>query len=352
MDGGIVVGENFGEYRTYVAGIYEKSRKGNLSPLVDIHLSKISSKLDGGNTNNNQSIQQDTTTHDRPTEEPGHDYQQSKEQTGSRQQTKGKVVLSAKESQNEQHEDINQPGGTTRLQQGSDIANLAYQNNFPQIYNNYTRQGLPAVLLEEDDYNIKLDESCKHTLVGKFTNTMPKIEIIRKSFTLQTQLTGGVKITHYNSRHVYIDLDNEFDYVTKTRGSMARVKLQIDLTKERPPHVWVGFKNSDPNKGRWQKIQYEGIPDYCMYCKHQGHMENACTIKRRDEDFKKRKEMETEKRSKNKGDQEKGGTKIIQVHDSDISGETTSSQHQQLLGKKKGDSYTKSIWEEIPEQKD
>ncbi|KAH0644067.1 hypothetical protein KY290_033607 [Solanum tuberosum] len=41
----------------------------------------------------------------------------------------------------------------------------------------------------------------------------------------------------------------------KTRGSMARVKIQIDLTKERPPHVWVGFKNSDPNKGMWQKEQ-------------------------------------------------------------------------------------------------
>ncbi|KAH0760300.1 hypothetical protein KY290_016373 [Solanum tuberosum] len=93
----------------------------------------------------------------------------------------------------------------------------------------------------------------------------------------------------------------------KTRGSMARVKIQIDLTKERPPHVWLGFKNSDPNKGRWQKIQYESIPDYCHYCKHQGHVDNVCTIKRRDEEFQKRKEIEAEKKSKTKGEQEKGG---------------------------------------------
>ncbi|KAG5586020.1 hypothetical protein H5410_046454 [Solanum commersonii] len=243
------------------------------------------------------------------------------------------------------------------------------------------RQGLPAVLLEENDYSIKLAEFCKHTLVGKFTNTMPKMELIRRSFTLQTQLTGGgVKISHYNSRHVYIDLDNEFDYVTvwtkqkmsiegqimriqawtpeftpeeetpivpiwvalpelpwhcynkvllstllesigkalfldsptsqRTRGSMARVRVQVDLIKARPPHIWMGFKNSDPNKGRWQKIQYEGIPDYCMYCKHQGHMDNVCTIKRRDEEFKRRKEMETEKHNKTKSDQGNGTTEI------------------------------------------
>ncbi|KAH0730085.1 hypothetical protein KY289_001273 [Solanum tuberosum] len=263
------------------------------------------------------------------------------------------------------------------------------------------RQGLPAVLLEEDDYNIKLAESCKYTQVGKFTNTMPKMEVIRKSFIIQTQLSGGVKIAHYNSRHVYIDLDNKFDYVTvwtkqrmsidgqlmriqtwtpeftleeetpvvpiwvalpelpwhcynkvlltailssiskvlyldsptsqKTRGSMARVKIQIDLTKPRPPHVWVGFKNLDPNKGRWQKVQYEGIPDYCMYCKHQGHIDNVCTIKRRDEDFKKRREKEAEKQNKPKGDLEKGDTKAVQIQDRDRTETNTKTQDQQLV---------------------
>ncbi|KAH0654383.1 hypothetical protein KY289_032061 [Solanum tuberosum] len=39
---------------------------------------------------------QDSSTQDRPTEEPGHDHQQSKEQTSSGQQTKGKKVLSGK----------------------------------------------------------------------------------------------------------------------------------------------------------------------------------------------------------------------------------------------------------------
>ncbi|KAH0650165.1 hypothetical protein KY284_030077 [Solanum tuberosum] len=444
MDGGIAGGENSSEKRTQIAGVYEKSGKGNQSPPMDIHLSDTSSNLNEGNTNKKQSIQaaesimnlnkgtsrnvQDTdrndsftasfagynsqlsvilpagastmheeanlmqkiklnelqandqntkrqasenlseedqssnfsfgikgnsmnitpilipcvmqdTNQDKTMEKSGHDQQQINEQTSQSHQSKGKEVQTGKptnkniiqtdatntkahlhnvvnekisrtaeplkqvsnhghkdkEGQKEQNKDTNQQGGTSELHQDNNKANMEYQNNFPRISNNYarydpnlqrsrnidnqvnnnvaqsnvkhpnnqqqgqaqnntkqdivpepapftivqsfaarlrynqsknettivlnspvhtTRQGLPAVLLEEDDYNVKLVESCKHTLVGKFTNTMPKMEMIRKSFTLQTQLTGGVKIAHYNSRHVYIDLDNEFDYVT------------------------------------------------------------------------------------------------------------------------------------------
>ena len=156
-------------------------------------------------------------------------------------------------------------------------------------------------------------------------------------------MSGGVKIAHFNSRNVYIDLDNELDYnmvwtkqrmtiagqvmriqawtptfkpeeetplvpiwislpelpwnfynkefittllspigrvlyldsasINKTRGSQARVKVQVDLTKERPPHIWMGYIGEDITDGRWQKIEYDSIPDYCYYCKHQGHKE-------------------------------------------------------------------------------
>lgn len=43
---------------------------------------------------------------------------------------------------------------------------------------------------------------------------MFRMEVIRKSFIDQTQLTGGVKIAHFNSRHIYINLDNELGHVT------------------------------------------------------------------------------------------------------------------------------------------
>ena len=84
-------------------------------------------------------------------------------------------------------------------------------SEIPIVFNDpihTTRQGFLPVLLDEDDYYVKLDEVCKYTLVVKLTNTMTKF---RKIFILQSQLTRSVKITHFNARHVYIDLDNEFD---------------------------------------------------------------------------------------------------------------------------------------------
>ncbi|KAH0775105.1 hypothetical protein KY290_012242 [Solanum tuberosum] len=147
-----------------------------------------------------------------------------------------------------------------------------------------------------------LAATCKYTLIGKFSNTMPKVELIRNNFILQTQLSGGVKIAYFNSRYVYIDLDNELDYnmvwtkqrmsiAGQTRGSQARVKVQVDLTEKRPPYIWMGYVGEDITDGRWQKIKYDNIPDYCLYYKHQGHLESDCTIRQRDED-KKKKELE------------------------------------------------------------
>ncbi|KAG5631298.1 hypothetical protein H5410_003015 [Solanum commersonii] len=66
------------------------------------------------------------------------------------------------------------------------------------------------------------------------------------------------------------------------------------------PHVWMGFDEEDFTIGKWQAIQYEGHPDYCSYCKHQGHMFHVCKIKLRDEDNKRRKEVEAENKIKNK----------------------------------------------------
>ncbi|KAH0764805.1 hypothetical protein KY285_000676 [Solanum tuberosum] len=193
---------------------------------------------------------------------------------------------------------------------------------------------------------------------------MPKVELLRKNFILQTQLSGGVEIAHFNARHVCIDLDNEIDYNTvwtkqkmsiqgqlmriqtwtptfkpeeetpivpiwvtlpelpwhcynkeivtallspigevlyldtattqKTRGSLARARMKVDLTQVRRPRIWIGYDEEDINIGRWQAVLYESVPDYCTYCKHQGHLIHVCTIKKRDEDQRKRREQEAE----------------------------------------------------------
>ncbi|WMV32820.1 hypothetical protein MTR67_026205 [Solanum verrucosum] len=229
-----------------------------------------------------------------------------------------------------------------------------------------TRQGYPSITFHEEDFMQKMPGRCKYTLVGKFTNAMPKMEVIRKSFVAQTQLTGGVKIAHFNSRHIYIYLDNEADHITvwtkqkmfiaghpmklqmwtptfkpaeetpivpiwitlpelpwhcyymdiltpllspigkalyldsatmqKTRGSVAKVRVQIDITKERPQHVWLGFSEKDPSLGKWQIIDFEDVPSYCLYCKHQGHVFGECPVKERVEVIKQKKELEANKK--------------------------------------------------------
>ena len=66
------------------------------------------------------------------------------------------------------------------------------KNEIPIVLNDpihTTRQGFPTILLEEDDYYVKLVAVCKYTLVGKFKNTIPKMKLVRKSFILQTQVT-------------------------------------------------------------------------------------------------------------------------------------------------------------------
>lgn len=171
---------------------------------------------------------------------------------------------------------------------------------------------------------------------------MPKMEVIRKYFFSQTELRVGVKLTHFNSRHLYIDLENEFDVLLltptfkpaeetplvpiwvvlpklpwhyycleilepllspigevlfldlatymKNRGSVAKIKIQIDLTQKRPQHVWMGYDEDENMEERRQSVQDKEVLDYCNYCKHHGHTSVTCTFKIRDEENRKRKE--------------------------------------------------------------
>ncbi|KAG5580321.1 hypothetical protein H5410_050948 [Solanum commersonii] len=88
---------------------------------------------------------------------------------------------------------------------------------------------------------------------------------------------------------------------------MAKVKVQVDLTKSRPRHVWIGLDDEDLTIGRWQPIEYENIPPYYVYCNHQDHMTEDCNFKIRDEDFKRRKELGAEIRNMNHGEQGQQG---------------------------------------------
>ncbi|KAG5606158.1 hypothetical protein H5410_027650 [Solanum commersonii] len=70
------------------------------------------------------------------------------------------------------------------------------------------------MMYDINDYMVKMSDSWKYTLIGKFYDPMPKMEVICKKFITQVELSGSVRITHFNSRHIYIDLDNELDRAT------------------------------------------------------------------------------------------------------------------------------------------
>jgi len=76
----------------------------------------------------------------------------------------------------------------------------------------------------------------------------------------------------------------------KIRGSVAKVKMQVNLTQERPHHVWLVFDDNQDvsGDGQWLEVMYEDLPTYCTHCKHLGHEEYYCSIRKREEQEKRK----------------------------------------------------------------
>ncbi|KAH0748235.1 hypothetical protein KY290_027467 [Solanum tuberosum] len=196
-----------------------------------------------------------------------------------------------------------------------------------------TKQSQPAVIYDMNDFMKKLVVDCKYTIIGKFSATMPKEETpivpiwvllpglpwhcFKKQFI--TPLLESV------GKVLYLDTTS----IKRTRASMAKVKVQVDLTKTKPRHVWIGLDDEDLTIGRWQPIEYENIPPYCPYCRHQGHMIDECNFKIRDEEFNKRKELDTEKKNINKREQGQQGSENRQAR-------TKEQEEQQYQNNKEG----------------
>lgn len=72
-----------------------------------------------------------------------------------------------------------------------------------------------------------------------------------------------------------LSLDSATDY--KTRPSMAKVRVEVDLTKTKLNSVWVDLDHeSKPSKGYTQKLEYENVPKYYRHCKLLGHSIVEC----------------------------------------------------------------------------
>lgn len=61
---------------------------------------------------------------------------------------------------------------SVRLRLNQSKQEVPIELNKPKIT---TKQGLPADIFKKDKFMIKLAARCKFTLVGKFSNTMPKV---------------------------------------------------------------------------------------------------------------------------------------------------------------------------------
>ncbi|KAG5606130.1 hypothetical protein H5410_027622 [Solanum commersonii] len=194
-----------------------------------------------------------------------------------------------------------------------------------------------AVIFKKYDFMNNWATDCRFNLIGKFSNTMPKMELLRKSFITQTQLSGGVKIAH-SILGMYI-LILTMNWITSLYGPRSKLgpppsnlKRKLPLYQHGYPYqgyheIFIRSISSLPSclllvrfftltmhlprkqgevwpGGKWKAIDYDSIQDYCTYCKHQGHMVHVCTIKQRDEDYKKERRWKQTRRviqKENKG---------------------------------------------------
>lgn len=76
----------------------------------------------------------------------------------------------------------------------------------------------------------------------------------------------------------------------RTRPSMAKVRVEIDLLKPQLEQVWVGLEDDNTGlKGFAQKNEYEAVPKYCKHCRLLGHSIVQCRF------LEKKKQAETNK---------------------------------------------------------
>ncbi|PKU71541.1 hypothetical protein MA16_Dca004383 [Dendrobium catenatum] len=59
---------------------------------------------------------------------------------------------------------------------------------------------------------------------------------------------------------------------SRTRPSVARILVEVDITKKHSKEIWVGSKAY----GYMQKIEFEKVPDFCSHCKIHGHAPSDC----------------------------------------------------------------------------
>ncbi|OIT29282.1 hypothetical protein A4A49_35251 [Nicotiana attenuata] len=156
-----------------------------------------------------------------------------------------------------------------------------------------TQNGMPAVLFKATDYYGVMAEECKLTIVGRFLKPRPQIDKIRSKFKELISIKGSVKIEVYDNYNVFLDFTNEEDINTVWFRSVIEIEGQQMWLQKWSPNfkpggpaccsVYVGqIYDNAPQKGFVQKIEFEGVPKYCKFCRKLGHnMINCRALERK-----------------------------------------------------------------------
>ncbi|XP_019197957.1 PREDICTED: uncharacterized protein LOC109191761 [Ipomoea nil] len=64
--------------------------------------------------------------------------------------------------------------------------------------------------------------------------------------------------------------------VRRTRPNMARVKIEIDVSKSVFDCIWIEFGEGGGLDGFWQKVEVERLPNFCIVCGRFGHLVGNC----------------------------------------------------------------------------
>ncbi|XP_059294577.1 uncharacterized protein LOC132047566 [Lycium ferocissimum] len=112
----------------------------------------------------------------------------------------------------------------------------------------------------------------------------------------------------------------------RTRPSMAKVRVEIDLTKPRINKLWIGAEDENcPLRGFYQKIEYEAMPKYCTHCCLLGHAIEDCRVLER----KKRQEKDNKNTGKGKEDKNRNLEDSMEKHEEDDNSKGIESKDQQ-----------------------
>ncbi|XP_020677319.1 uncharacterized protein LOC110095931 [Dendrobium catenatum] len=123
-----------------------------------------------------------------------------------------------------------------------------------------TFNGMLVVLIS-DNKVLKPVSPFRFMLVGKFGIRQPNLDAIRAFFVLHAlgSIFGRPLQTNQAT-------------ASRTRPSVARVLVEVDITKKHAKEVWVGSKAL----GYLQKVEFEKFPNFCNHCKSHDHAVSEC----------------------------------------------------------------------------